>query len=97
MIITVSNGIKRTLIGINESKIKTIYNPFPIKEIKDKSQYPIEKFLDDFIVNVGRLTKAKGQWYLLRIFREVKKQFPNLKLVILGEGELKESTIKNPN
>ncbi|MEM2507578.1 MAG: glycosyltransferase, partial [Nitrososphaeria archaeon] len=42
------------------------------------------------LITVGRLTKQKGQWYLLRIFKELKKEFPELKLLILGEGELKE-------
>jgi len=47
----------------------------------------------EFIVNVGSLSLPKGQWYLLRIFKEVKKEFPKLKLLILGEGELKNFLI----
>jgi len=91
VIISVSNGVKEALkkMGIEESKIKTIYNSFPIEEIKEKSKYPIEDIFNDFIITVGRFIEPKGQWYLLRIFKEVKKQFPDLKLVILGEGELK--------
>ncbi|MEM1578023.1 MAG: glycosyltransferase [Candidatus Pacearchaeota archaeon] len=41
------------------------------------------------LITVGRLTKQKGQWYLLRVFKELKKDFSELKLLILGDGELR--------
>ena len=94
LIIAVSYGVKRSLtqLGIPEEKIKVIYNPFPIDEIQRKVKEPLEGiFLNSFyLITVGRLTKQKGQWHLLRIFRELKKKFSDLKLLILGEGELKD-------
>lgn len=93
LIVAVSQGIKRELVKhfkINEEKIKIIYNFVDIKEISEKANEPIDDFLKPFIVCVGRLTKPKGQWYLLRIFRELKKEFERLKLLILGDGELKD-------
>ena len=38
---------------------------------------------------MGRLTKQKGQWHLIRAFAEFKKSVPSSKIIILGEGELR--------
>jgi len=96
-IVAISKSVAVNLekLGIPGEKIKVIYNPIPIKEIEEKSKERIDEiFIDkDFIINVGRLTEQKGQWYLLRIFKEIKKEFSNLKLLILGEGELKNYLI----
>ena len=93
-IIAVSYGVKKSLLklGIPEKKIKVIYNPFPIFEIQEKIKEPLKAPFNNFayLITVGRLTKQKGQWYLIRIFKELKKDFPELKLLILGEGELKD-------
>lgn len=99
LIVAVSEGVKENLIklGINREKIRVIYNPCPIKEIQQKSLEPLEEFdvLSDipYIINVGRLAKPKGQWYLLKIFNEVKREYKDLKLVILGDGELRNYLI----
>jgi len=93
--IAVSKGVANSLsedFSIDKNKIKVIYNPYPIEEIEEKAKEEPEKIFKTFpyIITVGRLTKQKGQWHLLRIFKELKKDFPNLRLLILGEGELKE-------
>lgn len=92
LIIAVSKDVAYSLqrLGIHKDKIKVIYNPIEIDKIEALSKEPIEDFFSDFIITVGRLDKPKGQWYLLRIFKELKKNFTFLKLLILGEGELKE-------
>ena len=41
------------------------------------------------IINVGRLTKQKGQWQI-RAFKKVKEEITNIKLIILGTGELED-------
>ncbi|MCX7795440.1 MAG: glycosyltransferase [bacterium] len=93
-IITVSQGVANSLIrlGISKDKINTVHNPVFIKEITERSKEGVEEAFEnrDFLITLGRLTKQKGQWHLLRIFKEVKRDFPNLRLLILGEGELKE-------
>ena len=50
----------------------------------------IRSIFDDnlVIITVGRLTRQKGQWHLIRAFKKVKEVFPESKLIILGEGEL---------
>jgi glycosyltransferase involved in cell wall biosynthesis len=46
------------------------------------------------LITAERLTKQKGQWYLIRVFKALKEKHKDLKLVILGEGELKEYLVK---
>ncbi|MFZ8831608.1 MAG: glycosyltransferase [Thermodesulfobacteriaceae bacterium] len=96
LIIAVSYGVKQSLInlGIEEEKIKVIYNPYPIDEIRELAKEPLGSYEEIFkhpvLITAGRLTKQKGQWYLLRVFKALKEKHKDLKLVILGEGELKE-------
>lgn len=96
LIISVSEEIKRDLIKnykIKEDKVKVIYNSYDIDSILEKSKELIdEKYKEIFeqpvIITAGRLNKQKGHWHLIRAFSQVKKEMPNAKLVILGEGEL---------
>jgi glycosyltransferase involved in cell wall biosynthesis len=100
LIIAVSHGVKHSLInlGIEEEKIKVIYNPYPIDEIRELAKEPLGSYEEIFkhpvLITAGRLTKQKGQWYLLRVFKSLKEKHRDLKLVILGEGELKEYLVK---
>jgi glycosyltransferase involved in cell wall biosynthesis len=100
LIIAVSHGVKQSLInlGIEEEKIKVIYNPYPIDEIRELAKEPLGSYEEIFkhpvLITAGRLTKQKGQWYLLRVFKALKEKHKDLKLVILGEGELKEYLVK---
>jgi glycosyltransferase involved in cell wall biosynthesis len=100
LIIAVSHGVKQSLInlGIEEEKIKVIYNPYPIDEIRELAKEPLgsheEIFKHPVSITAGRLTKQKGQWYLIRFFKALKEKHKDLKLVILGEGELKDYLVK---
>lgn len=81
-----------------KSKIVTIYNPCNILDIQEKCKETInnEKFseirekFDKVIITAGRLTEQKGQWHMIRAFKEVVNKYPSSALVILGEGNLKE-------
>jgi glycosyltransferase involved in cell wall biosynthesis len=100
LIIAVSHGVKESLInlGIEEEKIKVIYNPYPIDEIRELAKEPLGNYEEIFkhpvLITAGRLTKQKGQWYLIRVFKALKEKHKDLKLVILGEGELKDYLVK---
>lgn len=80
-----------------ENRIITIYNPCDIELINRMADDPvsdsmfesIRKKFDRIVINAGRLTHQKGQWHLIRAFKEVVKKHPSTALVILGEGELK--------
>ncbi len=41
---------------------------------------------DNFILFVGHLEKVKGVRYLIEAFNKVSREFPNFKLVLVGEG-----------
>lgn len=100
-IVTVSEGIRDSFIenlNIDKDNIMTIYNPYNIDEIKSLSKEDLGDFNSLFRYQVlsitGRLTMQKGQWYLLRIFRELKKNNSEFKLIILGDGEMKKELIE---
>lgn len=52
----------------------------------------IKKYLDGKInlLFLGRIEERKGLIYLLRAYRILKKKFVNLRLIVVGEGGLKE-------
>lgn len=57
-----------------------------------------EIYKDDFekntiIINSGRLTYQKGQWHLIRAFKRISIRYPNIKLAILGKGDLENELI----
>ncbi|MBG9814565.1 hypothetical protein ABD68_24325 [Bacillus endophyticus] len=97
-IVAVSKVIKQDLIknyNIRREKVTVIYNPYDIEKIQSSANINIEEkfkpiFNSPVIINVGRLDKQKGQWHLIRAFKEIKGKVPDAKLVILGEGPLKE-------
>jgi glycosyltransferase involved in cell wall biosynthesis len=100
LIVAVSKGVMQSLIelGVDQKKIKVIYNPFPIGNIENLAKEELDEyepiFANPVLINIGRLTKQKGQWYLLRIFKALKEKHKDLKLVILGEGELKNYLVE---
>ena len=95
-IIAVSNGVAIDLINKHKLKkelVNYIYNPIDIKKVNELSLELLSNnnlFSNDFftLINVGRLTNAKGQWHLIRAISHVKKEIKNIKLIILGQGEL---------
>jgi Glycosyltransferase len=100
-LVCASQGIAYDLVKnfrAEYEKIKVIYNPILIEEVEQLAQEDIGSynniFLNPVLITAGRLTKPKGQWYLLRVFRQLKETKKDLKLVILGEGELKEYLVK---
>jgi glycosyltransferase involved in cell wall biosynthesis len=102
MIVCVSKTAAKDLtdnFGIKENKIKVIYNPLNVKDIQKLSLAPLETpyeeiFKKPVIINMGRLTKQKSQWHLIRAFKKVKGAVPSAKLVILGTGELEQELKK---
>jgi phosphatidylinositol alpha-mannosyltransferase len=74
------NGLKRVIPnGINLEE----FNP-SIKKLN--------KFKDDKIniLFLGRLEERKGLIYLLKAYKELKKKHDNIRLIIVGDGPLKE-------
>jgi glycosyltransferase involved in cell wall biosynthesis len=76
------NSLKK--IFIKEKKIFPIYNPY-LKKINNKSNTRRSNYL----LSVGRLTKQKDFKNLILSFSFIKDQIPNYKLIIIGDGQLK--------
>lgn len=95
-IIAVSKSINRRLVedyGVESERVKTIYNPLLLKQIKVKSQEKVEHpfFRDEdaqVIIGVGRLAEQKRFDNLLKAFSLVRKEQDKACLIILGKGEL---------
>lgn len=50
---------------------------------------------DCFVIgNVGRLVKQKNQAFLLRVFRDILSQKKDARLLILGDGELRDELVR---
>jgi len=91
---TVSEMDKLKLINkfnFPENKISVIYNSFDDK-INTNLNYK-NKDLNFNIGTVGRLVPEKNQLFIIDIFSELLKHFPNLKLTIVGDGLEKNNII----
>ena len=89
-IITNSKGSKFSLKKFLLNKnVKTIYNPY----LKKKSNRNKKK-RSNILLSVGRLTKQKDFRTLIFAFYKIRDEIINYKLIIIGDGELKNSLIK---
>lgn len=80
-------------------KLRVIYNGVDLEEISRKGKEPLEnpelagaiEKAGFVFVSPGRLTEKKGQWHLIRAFREILKRHPDALLIIPGRpGKGKE-------
>lgn len=87
-VIAVSNSLRQKMveIGISDRKITVIpngVNPLDFKPRKRKK--------DGFrLLWVGRLVEEKGVVYLVEALKWVREKLPDVKLILIGEGKLKE-------
>lgn len=78
-----------------EEKITILFDAIiNIKEfIEKKREFNFRKtkiIYSDFFLSAGRFTKQKNFIYLIKEFAKFLKFYPNEKLIIIGEGELKK-------
>ena len=90
----VTTPTKQTYTDIMRLKIfdkkKLRYLPDPVflkKDVFKKFKY--KKKSENYILNIGRLSKQKNQKFLINAFIKIQKKYTNLSLIILGEGEMK--------
>ena len=95
-IVAVSEGVKSDLVKyehISPGKIQVIYNgidasKFRVKIDRKKKREELGIDRDDKVIGVGvRLSEQKGINYLIEAVSIVVKSFPNVKLLIIGDGE----------
>ncbi|WP_318472702.1 glycosyltransferase [Photobacterium leiognathi] len=79
--------IKAKKLGVNFNELITIYNPCDKNALLEKAEEQIS-FNDNFILAVGRLSRQKRFDILIDAY---KKSGLKTKLIILGEGNQRES------
>jgi glycosyltransferase involved in cell wall biosynthesis len=92
-IISVSEDLKRKTLEIEPStnKIKTIYNGVNLEIFNDKKQgmgdeeVQKDSLNSKYILFVGRISEAKGAFDLIEAFAELKDEYKDLSLVMIGE------------
>ena len=101
LIITVSEGIRKELIqifGLSPIKIKTIFNGISVSDVEQAARiagsgiFPPSLKSHFTLITHCRLARQKNLGALLKIFATLKKN-KSVKLVILGDGELREQLI----
>jgi glycosyltransferase involved in cell wall biosynthesis len=96
-IIGVSQGVVDDLvqhIGLPANKIKVIYNPINVSKIQKLAAESIDASVMDEqhtnIISVGRFTEAKNYQLLITSFNALYQQQSDLRLIILGDGQLRQ-------
>ena len=102
MVTCPTEELKTSLIKeriFNKDKVKTLYDPvINIKEFINKKSEDNNKLINKdnktYFIAAGRLTKQKNFIYLIEEFKKFCDNFPDEKLLIFGEGELKTKLLK---
>mgnify|MGYP000241453141 CR=1 FL=1 len=90
--------LKNDLINekiIKKEKIDTLFDAIlNVKDVtrkKNKTNYEnYGKIKKNYFLSAGRFTRQKNFIYLIREFGKFLKEYPDEKLLIIGEGELKK-------
>lgn len=93
VVVAVGNGVKENLkteYGINEKRIRVIYNAIDTSELTGNNNELIDSLKESgyyVIGSIGRLSRQKGIDVLIKAMRELNDEFNSIKLVIIGDGE----------
>lgn len=98
-IVVVSKEEKNKIVeylDVPGKKVIAIWNGSNISEIMAKSGEELGEKYKNIISNskhtvttVGRYVDEKGQWHLIRAFSKVVERFPDAKLLLVGDGYLR--------
>ncbi|MCI6553141.1 MAG: glycosyltransferase [Lachnospiraceae bacterium] len=99
-IVGVSKDISRDLVNyfkISPQKVSTINNGYDTESIRKlaaeepggQERHWLQG-TEHTIVTMGRLDPMKAQWHLIRAMKKVKESYADARLLILGEGQLRE-------
>ena len=92
-----------TEFSVDLEKITVIHNPIEVEcflsqinsndisfqKVSKMSHTEFLKTEKPLLINIGNPSHVKGQWHLIRVFRELQKTHPS-KLIICGEGDLSD-------
>jgi glycosyltransferase involved in cell wall biosynthesis len=94
-IVAVSEGLRRRLtddLGVPRARVSVIPNPIDLVRIQEEARRPPPEYATgDFVLGVGRLTASKGFDLLIRAAARLFHEKRPIRLVILGDGEERES------
>ena len=99
-LIAVSAGLRRTYerIGVSPELFTTVHNGIaPLVHRMPRNQARRALGLDltqPVVMTVGRLTHMKAQWQLLSAVPDLVARFPELAVVLLGDGPLADALVK---
>lgn len=94
-VVAISNAIKKDLIqncGYQFKNLQVIYNPHDTAAIirkatdffEDEEMHYLSK---DFLLFLGRLSVQKAPWHLIKAFSLIEKEFTDLNLLMVGDGD----------
>lgn len=95
-LVAVSQEIAHNLgeLGLPTEKIQVIHNPFPVEEIHTQARAPLSDYAPAFegttLLSIGRLSRQKGLWHVLKVLPDLKQSIPDLSYVILGDGPMRD-------
>jgi glycosyltransferase involved in cell wall biosynthesis len=84
--------------GVKDDLIRVLYNFIDTQKLAEKLESGKQVFTKwpgggPRLVNVGRLTDVKSQDALLPILKKVKETIADVKLVLVGEGNMKQKIL----
>lgn len=104
-IITVSGYLAREVALRGGKRIKTIYNGYSFNPSPPDRASARELFRKQWgipaqalvVGTIGRLHPTKGQIYLIQAARHLQLKFPNLHLLLIGDGPLRQELSQELN
>ena len=93
--VALSPEVQRTILsfyGLDADKVPVIYNGIDLGRCIPKGDYGLGD--TPTLVHIGRFNEQKNHDLLLRAFQMVHQRFPQCRLQLLGDGELREATEK---
>lgn len=94
--VAISDKIQSTILEeyrLDRKDVPVIVNGIDLEKCKEKTDYGDVKRL----LNIGRLAEQKNQLLLIDVFYEICRFYDDIKLYIIGEGELKQQLVDKIN
>ncbi|MFA5114550.1 MAG: glycosyltransferase family 4 protein [Candidatus Omnitrophota bacterium] len=99
-VIAVSEAVREHLIGdfgINPSDIVVIHNGIDTERFAVRIKKDLDLGEGPVVGIIARLSDVKGHAYLIRAMHEVTARFPSVKLLIVGDGKIKNELLRLTN
>jgi glycosyltransferase involved in cell wall biosynthesis len=85
-IVSVSHATKKSLSAILKSEVHVVYQSTPIISKSDAATIPIDHLeKEKYFLHVGVMEKRKNLTTLIRGFHLLQKEYPDVKLVLVGQ------------